>query len=306
MITTLKKDVGAQCCKLELQLEEILKSKKIKANCPLDQKFRREHKDNPEYKALKTQSARERFKIAWCHDKYNKLRIDKSKIEETEDAETANGVYMPFDCLVREEGGAQNETNVRAAHNHALECLKKRGKWVKRNPMTKRIEFLHVKYGSNKRFSQKWQLKQTESKEQEHPDVQTTAAAIEPVEEASKSQAAAAANADEQNSIDKGHPAHEKGETPPDKSQTPDKGARQRKPVEIAISKANKLKTNLNAARAQAVQMLASIETAKERRISKFMVGFSTCSNFESIVLGGLQHKTTNGKMQHRSRSTPL
>ena len=90
--------------------------------------------------------------------------------ESFEDEDVAQGSYEPFDIIVQREGGWRNAANIKATEAYARHCLTLGGKWVQRNPRTKRQEFLYLKMGVKQTFKKRWAVLRVESSEQKQID----------------------------------------------------------------------------------------------------------------------------------------
>lgn len=97
-----------------------------------------------------------RFRLNWAQAQLTVMQTKYSRSEEWSIESAEIGEYVPLTVLIEREGGAAYKENVEAALRHATKCVKMGGKWLSFNPLTERVEFLHVRKQYNELFRQKW------------------------------------------------------------------------------------------------------------------------------------------------------
>ena len=75
-----------------------------------------------------------------------------------EEEDLVGGSYEPFEVILEREGGRYLPTSQEAARQYVTTCVQKGGRWVRRNPMTARLECLYLKVGMRRTFRQKQTL----------------------------------------------------------------------------------------------------------------------------------------------------
>jgi hypothetical protein len=78
------------------------------------------------------------------------------KPKELTNMDFAQGTYMPFACIVREEGN--DDAAMTVAIKYVQACQEMAGVWKRKNPKTKRGEFLYMRQEVREIFEQSWQV----------------------------------------------------------------------------------------------------------------------------------------------------
>jgi hypothetical protein len=129
------------------------------------QKFQRDPvSKSVEYKSLRTPQKAE-FRKQWAKNIYESIRNVKVKSQKWSQIDVSKGTYMPFRCIVREEG--DDDQGLTAAVNYVSACQKMGGVWKKFNMMTKRWEFLHMRQEVHEIFEQSWKVFEESTHDQE-------------------------------------------------------------------------------------------------------------------------------------------
>ncbi len=79
----------------------------------------------------------------------------KTKRVTISETHAEEGTYLPFACIVTEEGGGVAGT--KAACNYILRCLELKGKYLYWDDFTRRVKFLYVKRTWRSAFSRAWE-----------------------------------------------------------------------------------------------------------------------------------------------------
>ena len=72
--------------------------------------------------------------------------------------DTDIGEYLPLPVIVEREGGWNLSANIKAALTFCQKCTLMQAKWVVRNPMTDRVEYLYVRRQHRETFINKWSI----------------------------------------------------------------------------------------------------------------------------------------------------
>ena len=107
------------------------------------------------YKSLMIAQKAE-FRKQWAHNIYQSLRKAKVQSETSSKIDVSKGMYMPFACIVREEGN--DDAGMTAAVHYVQACQVMAGVWKKWNLMTKRWEFLYMRQEVHEIFEQSWKV----------------------------------------------------------------------------------------------------------------------------------------------------
>ena len=107
------------------------------------------------YKSLNIAQKAE-FRKQWAKNIYTSIRKVKVKSEAWSKIDVSKGTYMPFACIVREEGN--DDAGMTAAVHYVQACQAMAGVWKKWNLMTKRWEFLYMRQEVHEIFEQSWKV----------------------------------------------------------------------------------------------------------------------------------------------------
>ena len=124
--------------------------------CGPGQRFARAPEGKSEaYKSLNNAQKAE-FRKQWAKNIYTSIRKVKVKSEAWSKIDVSKGTYMPFACIVREEGN--DDAGMTAAVHYVQACQVMAGVWKKWNLMTKRWEFLYMRQEVQEIFEQSWKV----------------------------------------------------------------------------------------------------------------------------------------------------
>ena len=107
------------------------------------------------YKASST-ADKAGFRKKWAAAQYEKQRVMKVKSKTWTKVDISKGVYLPFSCIIRDEGA--DEEAVVAAVNYIKACWAMGGVWRKYNRMTQRMEWLYMKQEVHEIFEESWKM----------------------------------------------------------------------------------------------------------------------------------------------------
>eukprot|EP00973_Karenia_brevis_P003744 517961-Karenia_brevis.AAC.1 len=77
--------------------------------------------------------------------------MESNKIINSDD-----GVYEPFSMIWQHEG--KDADGYRAAQLYVMKCLMMKGRWLRFNAFTERLEFLYIKSKVSEQFVQDWSM----------------------------------------------------------------------------------------------------------------------------------------------------
>ena len=154
-------------------LEECIARGMMKSTEPLGQRFQRaigNDKDlKKEFAANRTYEGMRQYKMQWARTELETLTVSKTKTESQTVKEAKDGTYLPFRVIVQKQGG--DAEAVLAAQRLCQKCVTLGGRYVKENPFTERLEFLHIRGKVEEEFTKEWKLK---VKQEGKPNEQTT------------------------------------------------------------------------------------------------------------------------------------
>jgi len=110
---------------------------------------------NKEYQAL-SRKGKVDFRRAWAQNQVKKLKDGKIKGRSFNVVDAKIGTYMSFTKIHLEEGG--DRAALKAARNYVMACLMMSGAWTRWNPMTRRRDFLYVRYEHSEKFTKSWKM----------------------------------------------------------------------------------------------------------------------------------------------------
>jgi hypothetical protein len=110
-----------------------------------------------EYKSL-NRAAKDQLRKDWAATQLDEVTKKKVRSEVYQRVDASKGVYMPFFVLWQKEGGAMDPCALAAAVKHASRCLAMAGPWVSINPLTDRVEFLHLERSVSEVFTRCWSM----------------------------------------------------------------------------------------------------------------------------------------------------
>ena len=146
--------------KLEQELQAAIDAKDFDIRTGLGSRFMRAHvvgsQRHEAYKAQKSFQSKVNFRIEWAALELKKLQEKKTYSRSYQEVDVEKGQYLPFTCIVREEGADT------AAHRAACLYCKKaaamQGRWTSWNSMTERWEYLCLKRYHVETFKQAWAM----------------------------------------------------------------------------------------------------------------------------------------------------
>lgn len=114
-----------------------------------------------EYKNLKSNSEKARFRQQWAATKYQEVVLSKEKSTSWQKIDCKKGVYLPFEVIVEKEGGGSGVAGalasaVKAAEAYCEKAIKMGGAWTRRNSLTERQEYLYLRYEMQEEFKESW------------------------------------------------------------------------------------------------------------------------------------------------------
>lgn len=101
-----------------------------------------------------TQKGKAEFRRRWAATTYERLCKEREKSVAYKKVDSSKGRYMPFACVVREEGG--DAAALTAATNYASACKRMGGTWLRYNRLTRREEYLYMTSEVAEVFEQSW------------------------------------------------------------------------------------------------------------------------------------------------------
>ena len=127
----------------------------------LGQKFARSLSGgkSPEYKG--TPDEKRKFRQEWAAIEFDRLDRQRKKSKTYKSIDSLGGFYTPFRVIVQKEG--DDDDALIAAKHYIQECLRRKGKWIKWNGFTKRVEYLYVQTGKREEFEHAISLQETQS-----------------------------------------------------------------------------------------------------------------------------------------------
>ena len=156
---------------LEL-LEDAVAAKDVGMRSRLGQSFARWLKASPEkaeeYNAIRcagaTQRLKREFRLRWASAELAQRReVLKAKASRIMNVDEDVGTYESFDAIVEREGGRHSKAAVQAAETYCRKALALGGRFIMRNHMTERVDFLYVKKTHRDVFQQSWTMEETET-----------------------------------------------------------------------------------------------------------------------------------------------
>lgn len=110
-----------------------------------------------DYKSL-NRASKDQLRKDWAATQLEAVTKKKVRSEVYQRVDASKGVYMPFFVLWQKEGGAVDPCALTAAVKHASRCLAMAGPWVSINPLTDRVEFLHLERSVSEVFTRCWSM----------------------------------------------------------------------------------------------------------------------------------------------------
>ncbi len=126
---------------------------------PWGQKFARSSDGGKSeaYKRLKGFAAKQEFRERWARELYEASKTrKKQEVHSFKSVDETLGTYMSFARIVQEEGGDQ--TAIVATCNYTQACIDMGGKWLYRNPLTRRTDFLYLRHSEMQVMTQMYAL----------------------------------------------------------------------------------------------------------------------------------------------------
>lgn len=144
--------------KREIELKEALDKRFVDPRSYIGQLFVKSVKESGKFEAYKGKSNPEKSKerVDWAQLQFDNIQESKSFMASTIHADKDIGTFLPFGKVVIEEGGWGDATAIVAAKKYCSKCLHMKGRWIRYNSMTERVEFLHLKKEVSDILSQTW------------------------------------------------------------------------------------------------------------------------------------------------------
>ena len=117
-------------------------------------------------KVGRSYKAQREFRLRWLQCEYDSIIQKRSKTDSRRQLDEVKGLYKPFSVMVRDEG--QDDAAVKACLNIVDECLRRqaagklaggRKPWFRINPLSKRVEWLHLSEGYSDSFEENGSLR---------------------------------------------------------------------------------------------------------------------------------------------------
>jgi len=109
-------------------------------NCSLLQRWRRQTPSKERSGVL-----REASMMAFLNKHHDTLQSQRQVVLEAEQTQYSDSKYEPFDVVVAKEGG--NDAALSAARKYCQKCMALKGRWIRYNKWTERVEYLYSKIG---------------------------------------------------------------------------------------------------------------------------------------------------------------
>ena len=106
------------------------------------QKFNRENKDCPEWKACKRAQAVAEFKMKWAKKAWDKVAQKKIYKKSWQRIDTTLGEYLPMIKILEREGN--DEEGRKATRLIVTKAFAMGGQWISWNDVTERYDILHL------------------------------------------------------------------------------------------------------------------------------------------------------------------
>ena len=147
--------------KSQAELREAAENGQVDLKSAIGQRFSRTAGVSSEYKALRTQEEKRRFRAEWAQTQWQATKETLHHSESDHEKYMRKGELVPFASLVVWQGGKDDPAAVRAATNYAGWCLKMGPPWAVYNKMTERLDFLKIEQKYMSEFEMAWQKKKS-------------------------------------------------------------------------------------------------------------------------------------------------
>jgi hypothetical protein len=128
--------------------------------CAAGQRFSRDPDANNEAYRSSNTAKKAVFRKQWAKKIYESIcKVTKKvmvKPKKWSNIDFSKGTYMPFACIVREEGN--DDAGMTVAINYVQACQEMAGVWKRKNLRTKRGEFLYMRQEVREIFEQSWKV----------------------------------------------------------------------------------------------------------------------------------------------------
>lgn len=147
----------------EQEFAKVIEQGSFEARSAVGQAFSRAAGKDPAYKELKGWQAKRDFRMKWAQARFESMMQSKMRQTVVRDKHIKKGEYIPFRKVWEKEG--LDEAGFEAARNYVRYCLEAGGEWCRKNPMTKRVDFMYVTVGRDESYEEIFSLT-TEQTEQ--------------------------------------------------------------------------------------------------------------------------------------------
>ena len=125
-----------------------------------------------------SRAAKAAMRLEWCNDTLKAHMIRRSYGKSFKRVDIKKGTYKPFSRWVQDQGGDQEAVN--GCIKGAIKLFKMGAPWVRRNPVTERVEFLDLECGFEEVMEENWSRYEEHSSQNEAGTENTEANAEDP------------------------------------------------------------------------------------------------------------------------------
>ena len=98
------------------------------------------------------------FRLKWANERMEEETRKHTHLHAYQTIDGDDGEYLPFGAIVIKEGGWNDVHAVEGTKNLVSQALAMGGQWLRRNPQTKRLEFLHLRKTKKSLMTEKWSM----------------------------------------------------------------------------------------------------------------------------------------------------
>ena len=111
-----------------------------------------------------SQTEKREMRRKWGEAEIARLKETRTFAKSWTKVDQTKGTYVPFAVLWEREGGVLDPRGAHAAAmEYARACIRMKGPWVSANPVTGRLEYLHLERSVKEQFTKCWTLFKSEA-----------------------------------------------------------------------------------------------------------------------------------------------
>ena len=142
------------------QLRETLSSRSFATtNVNLMKRFQQDTEQDGTVIDYKKSNDKKKWRLEWAARKLKQMTVGKVHDKEWRNVNIEQGQYEPLAIIIDHQGYACDPIGAESrGMEYCKACIKLGGEWVRKNNMTKELEFFEMKHGHTHFFTEAWSL----------------------------------------------------------------------------------------------------------------------------------------------------